>query len=212
MPKEQQLLALIGPPTCAKSSVAQLFHTECDLGLVRGKDILPSQTVIYEPHRQLIPDAIYTPALIAALQGLSPNQSQVLDNIPRTTTQAKALLDFAKTSNRQITVLSLLLTNEQVIERSQGREVCPTCDTSYHPLLKPSLTPGFCPNHIEPVQLIRRAGDKPETIIKGILDHKLQDHPILELFKHNPTSQVVNLDASGTVRQTYLSAKALLDL
>jgi len=191
-------LVIIGPPTSGKSSIArQITEQHPHIQLVRGKDILPEQTGKYEPKRELIPDKIFIPALINLLNQKSGHL--ILDNIPRTLKQTKKLLNWALSTHHAITVANLILTETQVVSRSQGREVCPTCERSYHPQLLPSPTPGFCPHDKSPLTI--RPGDAENIVRQGYRHHLKMDNPILFDFK-NQGIPIIDIDANTTVDQT----------
>ncbi len=188
-------LIFLGPPTSAKSTAAKHFSPLLQAQLLKGADILPDESKHYESGRELIPDSQFLPALCAFLTSLA-NTNLVLDNIPRTLDQTDLLILWSETFNRTLTIINLQLTLEQVLRRADGREICPRCGETFNPEVKPSPTPGFCPNDKSP--LTRRPGDNPQTIAKGYADHMQKDVPILETLRLHKTA-VFDINANGPV-------------
>ncbi|MDP4133131.1 MAG: adenylate kinase [Bacillota bacterium] len=83
----------------------------------------------------------------------------MLDGFPRTINQAKALDDMEIVIDK---VLSIELSDEEIIKRLSGRRECKNCRASYHVEDNPPKKPGVCDRCGG--ELIIRADDNPETI------------------------------------------------
>lgn len=83
----------------------------------------------------------------------------ILDGFPRTIAQAEALekMDIAIDK-----VLSIELSDEEILKRLSGRRECAACRATYHIEDKPSKVEGKCDRCGG--ELICRNDDKPETI------------------------------------------------
>ena len=65
----------------------------------------------------------------------------ILDGVPRTIAQAKAL---EQAGIQFDSVISIEITDEAIMERMSGRRVCETCGASYHVAAVPPKTEGVC--------------------------------------------------------------------
>ena len=85
----------------------------------------------------------------------------ILDGFPRTIEQAKALDKMGVKIDH---VLSIELSDDEILERLSGRRECKVCRASYHIEDHPPKKEGICDRCGG--ELITRDDDKPETIKK----------------------------------------------
>ncbi len=193
--KPKNVIVFMGPPTSGKSSQALLLVDAVKARLVRGRDVLSDLTEKYETGRELVPDGVYLSALENLLNSLVHEQI-VLDNIPRTDSQSRLLIRWARNNNICLHVIKLGLSEKEVIERSQKRLVCPLCGESYHDRLKPPKVMGVCDR--DSIVLCEKKGDKVEVVKKGYRDHKAADERSLVILKKGGSS-IHRVSAEGTV-------------
>ncbi|KKU29324.1 MAG: Adenylate kinase [Candidatus Amesbacteria bacterium GW2011_GWA2_47_11b] len=192
----------MGPPTSGKSSVASLLSKEFRTRLIRGRDVVPNLTETYGSFRSLIPDRIFLPKLKGKMDGLGDRENITLDNIPRTKMQAELIVDWSVTFRATVVTILLNLSKQEVVDRVKGRLTCPTCGESYHQLLKPPKWGGLCDNDRNALTV--RSGDKDIKIVeKAFEDYSRLVGSLLGILETKST--VVQIPASGTVNQTYMS-------
>ena len=104
----------------------------------------------------------------------------ILDGVPRTLSQAKAL-DAAAVQIDHVVSIEI---DDSVIEgRMTGRRVCPKCGASYHITANPPKTEGIC--DLCGAELVIRKDDAPETV-----RHRLEVyHETTEVLKAYYTEQ-----------------------
>jgi adenylate kinase len=167
--------------------------------VVRGRDMVPGQEDRYGSFRQLIPDEQFLPSLQRKLGTI--NHNVVFDNIPRTEPQATLMLSWARENLYRLWLVKLNLTLEQVVDRTEGRMVCPKCGETYHPLLKPEKDSGKC--DADGLSLTKRQGDMSKAVIEyGYNTYSTLIQALLRVMGEE--AKLIELDASGTVEQTYL--------
>ena len=77
-------------------------------------------------------------------------------------------------------VLSIEVTDENIIRRMSGRRVCPDCGASYHIEYKKPVKEGIC-NQCN-ASLIIRKDDKPETVIDRLKVYHDQTEPLKDFY------------------------------
>ena len=98
----------------------------------------------------------------------------ILDGVPRTLPQAKALLERGITIDH---VISIEIADDVIEGRMTGRRVCSKCGASYHIVANPPKTEGIC--DLCQKELIIRKDDAPETV-----RHRLEVyHELTEVLK-----------------------------
>ncbi len=107
---------------------------------------------------------------------------------------------WSMTSDVDLIVLQLILSENEVIDRTKKRLACPQCAETYHPDLKPPARESFCDK--DGFQLVKRQGDSSEpTVIKGYRDYRHLVTGWLETLKDYVV--VYEIDAKGTVKETF---------
>lgn len=192
---------IIGPPTSGKTSLSIDIGERLNAQSITGRRVSESidlgLTGNLESERKLMPDDKFIPVLKDILGKLNGG-AVVLDNIPRTDNQSKALIEWAEKTGYDIKVVVLNLTEQQVIERAEKRQICPECGASYHPDLKPSTKNGVC--DIDGTNLKTRSGDKPETLKAGFRNYlNLKKDVINSLSK---AAKIFVFDINGTTADT----------
>ena len=107
----------------------------------------------------------------------------VLDGYPRTPGQARFLLDLIKDRKNTSLDLVVLVDNddENIIERTMGRRICPGCKKVYHEKFKPSRDQIHCDDCGK--ELIQRADDTEERIKVRLQEFYDKVIPTLDLLE-----------------------------
>ncbi|MFO8133429.1 MAG: nucleoside monophosphate kinase [Thermoplasmatota archaeon] len=136
-----------------------------------------------------VPDHI-TNELFEAAFAARGYQGQVLDGYPRTTDQARFLLDLA---DEQDTCIDFILwvtnTDEKIIERTTRRRICPECGAVFHLDYKPP-DDGACTKCGTGV--VQRSDDTEEKIRSRLQEFKTKTLPALHFLQEQgiPTAKV----------------------
>lgn len=194
-----EAFVLMGPPTSGKTSIGDDLYSSLgkDVVKVRGKDIVPERALQLSHYRQIVPDEEFIPAFLERMRNIA-SEKIVFENIPRTSLQAKVMVDWAVKENKHLNIVVLRLSEDQVIDRALNRLVCPHCDSTYHHSLKPSLIPGVCDRDGQSLQV--KPGDKEEDLrrqYKEYLDNLSQIIPTL----NSPKSSIYLLNSDGPVAE-----------
>ncbi len=147
----------------------------------------------------LVPDSIAFDELELHLQTLN-----ILDGFPRTTDQLHAML---KRKWSILTVLTIELPDDVILDRLQHRRIHPMSGRIYHLKFSPPKTPGV--DDFTQEALVQRADDQPHIIKKRLKIYRDITYPILEECRalHIPVHSFEN----PTSEQNYIEMCTILD-
>ena len=181
-------LILIGPPGAGKGTQADILSKKLDVPQISTGDMLREAVKAGTPiglkaksfmdAGELVPDDIIIGVIIERLAGPDCKNGYILDGVPRTIAQAAALdeqgilIDVA---------LSIIVKDEEIIQRLGGRRVCPTCGATFHITANPPKKDNVC--DACGAALIIRADDEPETIRNRLLTFHKQTAPLEDYYK-----------------------------
>lgn len=150
--------------------------------------------------RKRISDDEFVPALNRTLQQIPDAIDVVFENIPRSASQAEELISWSQMRSVHLNVVVLELSEDDVVNRSQDRTVCPNCSLSYHPILNPPHNEGFCDH--DGIPLVKKPGDDEGKLRRQYREYMQELGSVLGVFTGNSSAQVLKIDARGTVEQT----------
>ena len=101
----------------------------------------------------------------------------ILYGMPRTIPQEEALRDNGLELDA---VLSLEISDEEIINRMSGRRICPNCGASFHTVSHAPKKEGICDNCGE--KLITRPDDAPETVRARLDVYHEQTEPLKQFY------------------------------
>ncbi len=126
---------------------------------------------------ELVPDEIVIEITKQRLSQEDCKNGFILDGMPRTLNQAKALDEFAKIDK----ALNIEVPEEVIIRRLSSRRICPNCGAVYNILtLKPKVE-GICDKC--GAKLIQREDDKEEAIRKRLEKYRETAQEVLDYYK-----------------------------
>ena len=100
-----------------------------------------------------------------------------MDGFPRTVVQAKALDEILKKLGKQIEkVIALNVPDKDIIERITGRRTSKVTGKIYHIKFNP-------PVDEKPEDLVQRADDTEEVVVKRLETYHNQTAPVLDYYK-----------------------------
>ena len=126
---------------------------------------------------QLVPDEVVIGIIKERLSQDDCNGGFILDGFPRTIPQAEALDTMGIEIDK---VLSIEVSDENIIRRMSGRRVCPDCGASYHIEYKKPAKEGIC--NACGASLVIRKDDKPETVLDRLNVYHEQTEPLKEFY------------------------------
>lgn len=128
----------------------------------------------------LVPDSIVIPLVGAKFEECDKTGvNLVSDGFPRTIGQVTAMLEAGYKPD---CVIEVDADDEVIIKRMSGRRVCSHCKTTFNVVGDAApKKPGICDfcGH----ELITRADDNEETVIKRLAGYKKDTYPCIDVFR-----------------------------
>ena len=162
-------LILLGAPGAGKGTQAEMLCEQLHIpsistgnmlreAISHGTD-LGKQVKIHMDSGNLVPDELVLGIVAQRTQQPDCENGFILDGVPRTLSQAKALDEMGVAIDH---VISIELSDEEVEHRMTGRRVCKECGASYHIINNPPKHEGIC--DLCGSEVVTRKDDAPETV------------------------------------------------
>ena len=181
-------LILLGAPGAGKGTQAELICNKLSIPTISTGNIIREamknatemgiKAKSYVEAGNLVPDEVVIGIIKERLSQDDCKNGFILDGFPRTIPQAEALKNMGVKIDR---VLSIEVSDEDIIRRMSGRRVCPDCGASYHIEYKKPVLDGVC--NICGASLIIRKDDKPETVLDRLKVYHEQTEPLKDFYK-----------------------------
>lgn len=192
-------IALIGPPGAGKGTHANSIALEYGLahlstGMLFRAHITDQSTLglaarRYMSQGALVPDEIVDAMIEEWVRKTDPAVGILFDGFPRTLSQAQFLDDLFGEIGRTLDgILYFDVSDDVIVDRLPGREICRQCQTPYHLVHNPPAKPATC--DACGGELYRREDDSPDIVRKRVrLSYPMMD----QLLDHYQTSTKVIL-------------------
>ena len=145
-------LILLGAPGAGKGTQGEILCKELGIPTISTGNILRAAIKegsplgkladFYIKDGHLVPDEIVIDIVGQRVEEDDCRDGYILDGMPRTIAQAEALESAG--GIHFDAVISIEISDEEILERMSGRRVCEQCGASYHLVTVPPKTPGVC--------------------------------------------------------------------
>ncbi len=162
-------LILLGAPGAGKGTQAEIISAKLGIPTISTGNILREavrngtptglQAKAFMDRGQLVPDDVIIGIVSERVMRDDCLNGFILDGVPRTLPQARALEDAGISFDR---VVSIEVPDEVIEKRMTGRRVCSGCGASYHIEARPPKKEGVCDSCGG--ELAVRKDDAPETV------------------------------------------------
>ena len=180
-------LILLGAPGAGKGTQAEILCKKLGIptistgNILRAaiKDATPTgmQAKSYIDAGKLVPDEVIIGIVHERLAQDDCKGGYILDGVPRTIAQAEAL---EKAGIGFDAVVSLEISEEEILRRMSGRRVCEACGSSYNVVAIPPRVEGICDNGGG--KLIQRKDDTPETVRERLKVYHTETEPLVDFY------------------------------
>ena len=206
-------MILLGPPGAGKGTQAEALSSALSIPAISTGDILRDAVKRETPiglkaksfmdAGGLVPDEVIIGIIIDRLSMQDCKGGYILDGVPRTIVQAEAL--DAQGIEIGI-VLSIEISDDEIIERLSGRRTCPNCNATYHIAANPPEKDGVCDKCNAALTI--RKDDERETIRNRLQVYHKETGPLKEYYKSQGKLKTVN-NVPGVAEMTSAIFKAL---
>lgn len=181
-------LTLLGAPGAGKGTQSDILSRKLGVPTISTGNILRSAihdgtsvglaAKSYIDKGQLVPDNVIIDIVQERLSQPDCDGGFILDGMPRTIPQAEALLTHGIELDA---VVSLEISDDEIVQRMVGRRVCPRCGASYHVTMNPPKQDGIC--NVCGTELIIRPDDAPETVRDRLHVYHVQTEPLKGFYE-----------------------------
>ena len=181
-------LILLGAPGAGKGTQAEILCKKLSIPTISTGNILRAAIKEGTPTGlkaksfidagALVPDEVIIGIVDERLARDDCQGGYILDGVPRTIAQAEAL---EKAGIAFDAVVSLEISEEEILSRMSGRRVCGACGSSYHVANLPPRVEGICDNCGG--QLVQRKDDAPETVRERLKVYHTETEPLVEFYR-----------------------------
>lgn len=204
------ILILMGPPGAGKGTQAKKLVNKCGIPQLSTGDMLRTarkagseignKVVAIMDAGELVSDEIVIALIEEKLDGDEAKEGAILDGFPRTTAQAEALDAMLEAKGRKVdAVLSIHVSDDDVVRRNSGRRICPVDGASYHLEFNPPKQRGVCDN--DGAALVHRDDDRPDKIRVRIEAYHRDTAPVLAYYE--PRGLVKSIDGIGSIDEVF---------
>ena len=179
---------LMGAPGAGKGTQAQVLSEKLKIPSISTGNILreaiAAKTELgliadtYMTKGNLVPDDIVVSIVKERLNSPDCQSGFILDGFPRTMPQAQSFKDMGITVDY---VVSIEISDDEIISRMTGRRCCLSCGTSYHVLHNPPKQANVCDKCGS--MLVIRDDDKAETVLERIEVYHKSTEPLKQYYK-----------------------------
>ena len=145
-------------------------------------------------HGALVPDDIVIEIVKERLAESDCDKGYILDGFPRSVPQAQALDEMGIKLDK---VLSIEVSDEDIIERMSGRRVCPSCGKGYHVEHLPSAKGEDC--EVCGTKIVTRADDDPKVVRSRLEVYHSTTEPLKDFYREKGILAEIN--GVGTVEE-----------
>ena len=198
-------LILLGPPGAGKGTQAEILNKKLGIPTISTGNILRAavkngtpvglKAKEYMDASKLVPDEVIIGVISERLAEADCQNGFILDGVPRTIPQAEAL---EKAGISFDAVVSIEISDEEIVERMAGRRVCTACGAPYHVKNMPPKVEGVC--DACGGKLEARADDKPEVVRDRLQVYHKETAPLKDFYAARNLLKTV--DNQPTVAET----------
>jgi adenylate kinase len=210
-------LILLGPPGAGKGTQAERLIEDFDLphyatgdilrGAVKEGTPLGLEAKGFMDRGDLVPDDVICGVIVERIDSEEALDGFLLDGFPRTIVQAEALdRALAPLGRRLSAVLSIEVSDAEVVRRLGGRRVCEKNGHPYHVEFDPPKNDGFCDQDGSP--LIQRDDDREDTIKHRLEVFHEQTAPLVDFYERQGLLR--RFDGSRSPEEVHAHIRATL--
>ncbi len=180
-------LILLGAPGAGKGTQAEVLCKKLGIPTISTGNILRAaikdgtptglKAKSYIDAGALVPDEVIIGIINERLAQADCQTGYILDGVPRTIAQAEALEKAGITFDA---VVSIEISEEEILRRMSGRRVCEACGSSYNVEAVPPRVEGICDNCGG--KLIQRKDDTPETVRERLKVYHNETEPLVDFY------------------------------
>lgn len=203
MMKDKKLIViLLGPPGSGKGTQTKMLSEALSIPQISTGDLfrehmkndtpLGTKAKGFINSGKLVPDELVLEMVDERVKAPDCKNGFLLDGFPRTVPQAEAIEKTLLKDARAV-VLNLMVDDDVIIKRAEGRLVCKQCGSIYNRYFSPPKQEGICDKCGG--ALYHREDDKPEVVQARLRVYNDQTKPLLDYYSKN--HGLINIDGDN---------------
>ena len=198
-------MILLGAPGAGKGTQAEIFGKKLGIPTISTGNILRAavkngtpvglKAKVFMDAGKLVPDEVIIGVINERLAEPDCAKGFILDGVPRTIAQAEALEKAGISFDK---VVSIEISDEEIVGRMSGRRACPACGATYHVVNAPPKAEGVCDKC--GAALVLRSDDRPETVKDRLAVYHRETEPLKDFYKARGV--LVTVDNQPTIQAT----------
>ena len=178
----------MGAPGAGKGTQAEIISKRLGIPAISTGEILRTavknetpvgiKAKLFIEVGELVPDDVMIGIVRERLSEPDCKNGYILDGMPRTIAQAKAL----ESADIDVdAVLAIEISDDIIVERMSGRRTCPDCGATFHMASAAPKTEGICDSCGGSLEI--RKDDEPETVRRRLDIYHSDTEPLKEFYK-----------------------------
>ena len=183
-------LVLFGPPGAGKGTQGTVLAEKRGLMKISTGDILRdavragtslgTEARKYMDAGELVPDTVILGLVREAIE--DAGGGFIMDGFPRTIAQAEGVAAMLAEMGKSIDAVIILdVPDDALVKRLSGRRSCPDCGAVYNVYFDKPKQDEKCDRCGG--QLVQRADDRQDTVVRRLEVYKQQTSPIIDYYK-----------------------------
>ena len=189
-------LIFLGPPGAGKGTQAAIVSKKLGIPTISTGDMLRAavkegtevgrQAKSYMDSGMLVPDEVIIGIVAERVEKPDCAMGYILDGVPRTIAQAKALEEIGVRFDH---VISIETDDSVVSVRLEGRRMCQNCGATYHTINNPPKEEGVC--DVCGHALIQRDDDTAATVRHRLEVYHSETEPLKDFYQQRGVLRLV---------------------
>jgi adenylate kinase len=211
-------IVLLGPPGAGKGTQAKRIQEMFSIPHIATGDILRDAVAkgsdlgqianSYMEKGLLVPDEVVIGLIKERLAEPDTENGFLLDGFPRTLAQARALDKVMEQMGKKLdAVISIVVSEKEIIRRLTGRRVCKSCGRIYHLIFNPPKRAEFCDMCGE--ELYQREDDKVETVKKRLVVYNKETAALIRYYQAQDI--LIEVNGEESVEDVFKNIKEALE-
>jgi len=199
-------IIFLGAPGAGKGTQAVRVAQELKLVHVATGDLfrqvqeqgteLAQEAKAYMDKGMLVPDEITIRMVLSRIAEPDCQAGVIFDGFPRNLKQAEALDKALAEQDKAIDkVISIMIAEQELLDRLSGRWICRECQTPYHAVNSPPKVQGRCDRCGG--DLYQRDDDTVETVKKRLEVYSAETAPLIDYYSRQ--GKLLEIDGEGGI-------------
>lgn len=210
------IVILLGPPGSGKGTQAKLLSSALSIPQISTGDLfrehMRTDTALglkaknFINAGQLVPDDLVLEMVNERVKASDCHHGFLLDGFPRTIPQAEAI-EKTLLENAHLVVLNLMVDDEVIVKRAEGRLVCKQCGSVYNRFFSPPRHENLCDKCGG--QLYHREDDRAEVVKERLRVYNIQTKPLLEYYSRY--HGLISINGDDSTAKVFEELKAYIE-